>query len=66
MKKVKFIGAYEALLPTLGITVKPEDVIEVEDDFDNVLFLLVVGEVTVEYDETLKGLSSDKLKGDNK
>jgi len=64
LKKVKYIGDYDADLPTLGIAVVPGDVIEVEDTFESVLFLLVVGEVTVEYDETLKGLSSDKLKGD--
>lgn len=35
MKKVKYTGEFEAVMPSLGITVKPDDVIEVDDDFSN-------------------------------
>ena len=41
MKNVKYVGSYEAFLPTIGKQVIPGDVIEVEDDFENVLFVLV-------------------------
>ena len=55
MKKLKYVGQYEADLPTLGIAVTPGDVIEVEDNFENVLFVLV---------EEVKVLTEAKLKGD--
>jgi hypothetical protein len=41
MKNVQYVGSYEAFLPTISKYVNPGDVIEVEDDFDNVLFVLV-------------------------
>ncbi|GEM_PF-5873463 len=41
MKSVKYMAEYDGNLPSLGISVKPGDVIEVEDDFDNALFVLV-------------------------
>lgn len=41
MKKVKFIGEDEKILPTLGITVKPGDELDVPDDFANALFVSV-------------------------
>lgn len=41
MKTVKYVGDYEAHLPSLGKFVKPGDELEVDDDFVNVLFILV-------------------------
>lgn len=38
MKKVKYIGQLEALLPKHGVVVNNGDVIEVGDDFENALF----------------------------
>lgn len=38
MKKVVYKGDLPALLPTLGIEVKPGDVVEVPDDFFNPQF----------------------------
>lgn len=35
MKKVKYNGDLEVIMPTIGITVEPGDVIDVEDDFEN-------------------------------
>ncbi len=55
MKKVKYVGQYEANLPTLGIAVTPGDVIDVDDNFENVLFVLV---------EVATVLEAQKLKGD--
>ena len=40
MKRVKFVGEYEVTMPTINVQVKPGDVIEVEDTFDNALFVL--------------------------
>lgn len=48
MKKVKYKGDLPALLPTLGIEVKPGDVIEVPDDFVNANFEEVPKETTKE------------------
>lgn len=41
MKTVKYVGDYEAHLPSIGVFVKPGDEIEVDDDFVNGLFVLV-------------------------
>lgn len=38
MKKVKYNGDLEALIPTLNLVVKKGDIIEVPDDFFNVYF----------------------------
>lgn len=38
MKKVKYNGDLEALIPTLSVVVKKGDIIEVPDDFFNVDF----------------------------
>lgn len=38
MKKVKYNGSLPTVLPTLGLEVKPGDVIDVPDDFNNALF----------------------------
>jgi hypothetical protein len=38
MKKVKYNGQNEALLPLHGLVVHNGDVIEVEDEFENALF----------------------------
>lgn len=43
MKNVRYIGTYEVYLPTLGLYAAPQEVIEVEDDFENHLFVLVKG-----------------------
>ena len=60
MKHVKYIGTYEAYLPTLGVYVVPEDVIEVEDDFENVLFILAESTAVNEAPE----ITTVKLKGE--
>jgi hypothetical protein len=52
MKNVRYIGTYEVYLPTLGLYAAPQDVIEVEDDFENHLFVLVKdGDVAPEVQE---------------
>jgi hypothetical protein len=38
MKKVKYNGQNEVLIPTHGLIVNNGDVIEVEDDFNNAQF----------------------------
>ena len=60
MKNVKYVGTYEAYLPTLGIYVVPGDVIEVEDDFESVLFVLAENATVTEAPE----ITTVKLKGD--
>lgn len=38
MKKLKYKGQHEAIIPTHGLIVNYGDVIEVEDDFNNAQF----------------------------
>lgn len=47
MRKVKYIGETEAILPHLGVAVKPGEEIEVDEDFNNTLFV-PIEEVKVE------------------
>lgn len=54
MRKVKYIGEIEAILPNLGISIKPGQEIEVDEDFNNTLF------VPVEEIKTEKGKGIDK------
>ena len=66
MKNVRYIGTYEVYLPTLGLYAAPQDVIEVEDDFENHLFVLVkdaeaAKEITP---EIMPEITTVKMKGD--
>ena len=47
MKKVKYLGTFDVIIPSLGLVVTNGDVIEVPDDFSNACY--------ADYDEsTLK------------
>lgn len=41
MKRVKYIGEVEVMLPALHVIVRPNDELDVPDDFENALFILV-------------------------
>lgn len=41
MKKVKYVGEFEAVMPSLNVSIKPGDIIEVDDDFYNSNFIPV-------------------------
>jgi len=61
MKNVRYVGTYEVYLPTLGLYAAPQDVIEVEDDFENHLFVLVED---ANAPEEAKEITTVKIKGD--
>jgi hypothetical protein len=42
LKKVKYVGDVEVVIPTLGLVVNKDDVIEVDDSFYNAQFEDVV------------------------
>jgi hypothetical protein len=50
MKKVRYIGELPVILPTVGLEVNPEDVIDVPDDFNNAAFEEITEKKTIKGD----------------